>query len=186
MSRIVVSQFVTVDGVVEDPGGAESFEHGGWAFQFERGPDGDKFKLDELMGSDALLLGRVTYEGFAAAWPSREGEFADKFNTMPKYVVSSTLDNPEWNNSTVIGLDDLSGLRDRHEGDILVNGSVQLVQALVARGLVDEYRLMVFPVILGSGKKLFADDGVRQALNVLESRPVGEVVILRLEPKNEA
>ena len=109
MSRIVVSQFVTVDGVVEDPGGAESFEHGGWAFQFERGPDGDKFKLDEVMGSDALLLGRVTYEGFAAAWPSREGEFADKFNTMPKYVVSSTLDNPEWNNSTVIGLDDLSG-----------------------------------------------------------------------------
>ena len=186
MSRIVVSQFVTVDGVVEDPGGAESFEHGGWAFQFERGPDGDKFKLDELMGSDALLLGRVTYEGFAAAWPSREGEFADKFNTMPKYVVSSTLDNPEWNNSTVIGLDDLSGLRDRHEGDILVNGSVQLVQALVARGLVDEYRLMVFPVILGSGKKLFADDGVRQALNVLESRAVGEVVILRLEPKEEA
>ena len=124
MSRIVVSQFVTVDGVVEDPGGAESFEHGGWAFQFERGPDGDKFKLDEVMGSDALLLGRVTYEGFAAAWPSREGEFADKFNTMPKYVVSSTLDNPEWNNSTVIGLDDLSGLRDRHERDILVNGSV--------------------------------------------------------------
>ena len=186
MSRIVVSQFVTVDGVVEDPGGAESFEHGGWAFQFERGPHGDKFKLDEVMGSDALLLGRVTYEGFAAAWPSREGEFADKFNTMPKYVVSSTLDNPEWNNSTVIGLDDLSGLRDRHEGDILVNGSVQLVQALVARGLVDEYRLMVFPVILGSGKKLFADDGVRQALNVLESRPVGEVAILRLEPKDEA
>jgi len=186
MSRIVVSQFVTVDGVVEDPGGAESFEHGGWAFQFERGPDGDKFKLDEVMGSAALLLGRVTYEGFAAAWPSREGEFADKFNTMPKYVVSSTLDNPEWNNSTVIGLDDISGLRDRHEGDILVNGSVQLVQALVARGLVDEYRLMVFPVILGSGKKLFADDGVRQSLSVLESRPAGEVVILRLEPKNEA
>ena len=186
MSRIVVSQFVTVDGVVEDPGGAESFEHGGWAFQFERGPDGDKFKLDEVMGSDALLLGRVTYEGFAAAWPSREGEFADKFNTMPKYVVSSTLDNPEWNNSTVIGLDDLSGLRDRHEGDILVNGSVQLVQALVTRGLVDEYRLMVFPVILGSGKKLFADDGVRQSLSVLESRPAGEVVILRLEPKDEA
>ena len=185
MSRIVVSQFVTVDGVIDDPGGSEDFDRGGWAFQFDRGEDGDKFKLDEVMGSDALLLGRVTYEGFAAAWPSREGEFADKFNTMPKYVVSSTLDNPEWNNSTVIGLDDISGLRDRHEGDILVNGSVQLVQALVARGLVDEYRLMVFQVILGSGKKLFADDGVRQSLSVLESRPAGEVVILRLEPKDE-
>jgi dihydrofolate reductase len=185
MGRIVVSQFITLDGVVEDPGGAEEFEHGGWAFQFERGADGDKFKLDELMASDALLLGRVTWEGFAAAWPSREGEFADKFNSMPKYVVSSTLDEPEWNNSTVIGLDDIAGLRDRHAGDILVNGSVQLVQALVARGLVDEYRLMVFPLVLGSGKKLFADDGVRQALTVAESRPAGEVVILRLEPKDE-
>jgi dihydrofolate reductase len=185
MSKIVVSQFITVDGVVEDPGGSEGHERGGWAFQFERGPDGDKFKLDEVMASDALLLGRVTYEGFAAAWPSREGEFAEKFNTMPKYVVSSTLEKPEWNNSTVIGLDEIAGLRDRHEGDILVNGSVQLVQALVARGLVDEYRLMVFPVVLGAGKKLFADDGVRQALSVVDSRPVGEVVILRLEPKDE-
>ncbi len=185
MSKIVVSQFITLDGVVEDPGGSESHEHGGWAFQFERGPDGDKFKLDELMSSDALLLGRVTFEGFAAAWPTREGDFADKFNTMPKYVVSSTLEDPEWNNSTVIGVDDIAGLRDRHEGDILVNGSVQLVQALLARGLVDEYRLMVFPVVLGCGKKLFADDGVRQPLSVVESRPAGEVVILRLEPKDE-
>jgi dihydrofolate reductase len=186
MSRIVVSQFITLDGVVEDPGGSEGMEHGGWAFQFERGPDGDKFKLDEVMSSDALLLGRITYEGFAAAWPSREGDFADKFNSMPKYVVSSTLEDPEWNNSTVIGLEDLSGLRDRHDGDILVNGSVQLVEALAARGLVDEYRLMVFPVVLGRGKKLFADDGVRQPLSVVEAKPVGEVVILRLEPKAEA
>jgi dihydrofolate reductase len=185
MSKIVVSQFITLDGVVEDPGGSENHEHGGWAFQFERGPDGDKFKLDEVMSSDALLLGRVTYEGFAAAWPSREGDFADKFNTMPKYVVSSTLEDPEWNNTTVVGVDDIADLRDRHDGDILVNGSVQLVQALVSRGLVDEYRLMVFPLVLGSGKKLFADDGVRQPLSVVESRPVGEVVILRLEPKDE-
>jgi dihydrofolate reductase len=186
MSRIVVSQFITLDGVVEDPGGSEGFERGGWAFQFERGPEGDKFKLDEVMASEALLLGRVTYEGFAAAWPSREGEFADKYNSMPKYVVSSTLKAPEWNNSTAIGVEDVAALRDRHDGDILVNGSVQLVQALVARGLVDEYRLMVFPIVLGRGKKLFADDGVRQALSVVESRPAGEVVILRLEPKDEA
>ena len=184
MSKIVVSQFITLDGVVEDPGGSENHRYGGWAFQFERGPDGDKFKLDELMSSDALLLGRVTYEGFAAAWPTRDGEFADKFNTMPKYVVSSTLASPDWNNTHVIGLDGLADLRDLGEGDILVNGSVRLVQALVERGLVDEYRLMVFPVVLGSGKKLFGDDGVRQPLSVLEARPVGEVVILRLEPKD--
>src|SRR6185436_10466797 len=101
MGRIVVSQFVTVDGVIEDPGGSEGFERGGWAFQFNRGEDGDKFKLDEVMESSALLLGRRTYEGFAAAWPTREGEFADKFNTMPKYVVSSTLSEPDWNNTTV-------------------------------------------------------------------------------------
>ena len=105
MGSIVVSQFVTLDGVVEDPGGSEKFERGGWAFQYERGEEGDKFKLDELMASDALLLGRITYEGFAAAWPSREGDFADKFNTMPKYVVSTTLESPDWNNSTVIDAD---------------------------------------------------------------------------------
>src|SRR3954464_8816256 len=105
MSRVVVSQFMSVDGVVEDPGGSEGFERGGWAFQFDRGPDGDKFKLDEVMAADALLLGRVTYLGFAASWPSRSGEFADKFNNMPKYVVSASLSDPEWNNSTVIAGD---------------------------------------------------------------------------------
>ena len=181
MSRIVVSQFISLDGVVEDPGGAEDFERGGWAFQFERGPEGDKFKLDEVMASDALLLGRVTYEGFAAAWPSREGEFADKFNSMPKYVVSSTLNDPAWSNSTVIGVDDVAELKDREEGEILVNGSVQLVRELVERDLVDEYRLMVFPVLLGSGKKLFGEGG-RKPLRCVESRPAGEVVILRFEP----
>jgi dihydrofolate reductase len=122
MSKIVVSQFITLDGVVEDPGGSEGHELGGWAFQFERGPDGDKFKLDEVMASEALLLGRVTYEGFAAAWPSREGEFADKFNTMPKYVVSSTLENPEWNNSTVIGVNDIARLmvEARTAGEVVI------------------------------------------------------------------
>jgi dihydrofolate reductase len=182
MSKIVVSQFITLDGVVEDPGGSEGLERGGWAFQYERGPEGDQFKLDEVTASDALLLGRVTYEGFAAAWPSREGGFADKFNSMQKYVVSSTLEHPEWNNSTVVGLDEIAGLKERDGGDILVNGSVQLVRALVDRDLVDEYRLMVFPVILGGGKKLFGDGELR-ALRVVETRPVGEVVILRLEPK---
>ena len=185
MSKIVVSQFVTLDGVMEDPGGAEGFERGGWAFQFERGPEGDKFKLDEVMASDALLLGRVTYEGFAAAWPSRTGDFADKFNTMPKFVVSTTLENPEWNNTTVIGGDvaaEVSRLRERFTGDVLVNGSAQLVDTLIRHGLVDEYRLMVFPVVLGAGKRLFRDGLERTPLKVVETKPAGEVVILRLEP----
>src|SRR2546430_13442630 len=102
MGRIVVTEFVSLDGVIEAPGGGETFKHAGWSFEINRGDEGDKFKLDETLSSAALLLGRVTYEGFAKAWPSREGEFADKFNTMPKYVVSSTLGDPEWNNSTVL------------------------------------------------------------------------------------
>ena len=140
MGKIVVSQFVSVDGVIEDPGGAEEFDRGGWAFKYDRGPEGDKFKLDEVMAADALLLGRVTYEGFAAAWPSREGEFADKFNGMRKYVVSSTLTDPDWNNSVVIE-DDVPGavakIRDEPGGDVLVNGSAQLVQTLREHDLVD-------------------------------------------------
>jgi dihydrofolate reductase len=183
MGKLVVSQFVTVDGVFEDPGGAEGFERGGWAFDFDRGADGDKFKLDEVMASEALLLGRVTYEGFAAAWPSREGEFADKFNGMPKYVVSSTLASPEWNNTTVIGGDvgkEVGALKERVDGDILVNGSAQLVKALVEHDLVDEYRLMVFPVVLGGGKRLFLDGIARRGLRLDQTTPVGPDGVLIL------
>jgi dihydrofolate reductase len=185
MGRIVVSQFVTVDGVIEDPGGAEGFERGGWAFQFDRGEDGDRFKLDEVMESTALLLGRKTYEGFAAAWPSREGEFADKFNTMPKYVVSSTLSDPDWNNTTVVGVDDIARLKGEEDGVILVNGSRRLVDALVERDLVDEFRLMVFPIVLGKGLQLFGDAGATKALELVESRPVGSegVLVLVYRPK---
>jgi dihydrofolate reductase len=185
MGKVVVSQFMTVDGVVEDPGGAEGFDRGGWAFKFERGPEGDQFKLDEVMQSEALLLGRRTYEGFAAAWPSREGEFADKFNNMPKYVVSSTLNDPEWSNSTVLAHDlpaEVARIKERHEGDILVNGSVQLVRALAQEGLVDEYRLMLFPTVLGAGKKLFGDTDQPVTLRLRESRPAGETLILIYEP----
>jgi dihydrofolate reductase len=184
VARVVVSQFVTVDGVFEDPGGSEGQERGAWAFQFDRGEDGDKFKLDEVMASDALLLGRVTYEGFAAAWPSREGEFADKFNGMQKYVVSSTLGEPEWNNSKVVSVDDIAGLRDAPGGDILVNGSAQLVAELLDRGLVDELRLMVFPTVLGAGRRLFGDTAEPKAFRVIESRPVGPdgVVVLIYQP----
>jgi dihydrofolate reductase len=187
MGKVVVSQFVTVDGVVEDPGGAEDFDRGGWAFQFERGEEGDRFKLDELMASEALLLGRRTYEGFAAAWPSREGEFADKFNTMPKHVVSTTLSDPEWANTSVIA-DDLPAaiaeLKQRYDGDILVNGSIQLVAALMEGELVDEYRLMVFPVVLGAGRRLFPEGERATALRLTDARPVGEdgVLILVYEP----
>src|SRR5437764_5887758 len=169
MGKVVVSQFISVDGVVEDPGGAEDFERGGWAFKFERGEEGDRFKLDEVMNADALLLGRVTYEGFAAAWPEREGGFADKFNSMPKYVVSTTLTDPGWNNSHVVTLDELPGL----EGELLVNGSGRLTQALLEHDLVDELRLMVFPTVLGAGRRLFGETGAGKRLSLVSSQPVG-------------
>jgi dihydrofolate reductase len=179
MARIVVTEFVSLDGVMEDPGGAEDFKYGGWSFEFSRGEDGDKFKLDETMGTDALLLGRVTYQGFADAWPSRTGEFADKFNSMPKYVVSSTLDQAEWSNSTVLKGDvvqAVSKLREGPGGDIVVHGSAQLVQTLLENDLVDELRLMVFPVVLGSGKRLFGDTSDKKPLRLVDSRTVGDGV----------
>ena len=154
MGRIVVTEFVSLDGVVEAPGGGENFKHAGWSFEIDRGDEGNKFKLDETLASEALLLGRVTYEGFAAAWPSRTDEFADKFNSMPKYVVSSTLEDPEWNNSTVLEgdvVDEVSKLKQEQDGDIVIHGSPQLVQTLIEHDLVDEYRLMIFPVLVGSG-----------------------------------
>jgi dihydrofolate reductase len=187
MGKVVVSQFVTVDGVVEDPGGSEKMDRGGWAFEFNRGDDGDRFKLDEVMAAEALLLGRVTYEGFAAAWPERDGEFADKFNNMPKYVVSTTLSDPDWNNSHVLGDDlpaEVNRLKGEIDGDILVNGSVQLVTALADAGLVDEWRLMVFPVVLGQGKKLFGEAGPKAPMNLTQSETVGDgVQILVYVPK---
>jgi dihydrofolate reductase len=185
MGNVIVSQFMTVDGVVEDPGGSENFERGGWAFEFNRGDDGDQFKLDEVMGAEALLLGRRTYEGFAEAWPSRTGDFADKFNTMTKYVVSSTLGEPEWNNTQAISVDELERIKRETDGDILVNGSVQLVGALLDAGLVDELRLMVFPIVLGKGKKLFEADVPKAPLALTQSTPVGDqgVVVLVYTPK---
>jgi dihydrofolate reductase len=187
MARIVVTEFVSLDGVMEAPGGGEDFEHAGWTFEIERGEEGDKFKLDEALEADALLLGRKTYEGFAAAWPSREGdEFADKFNSMPKYVVSSTLENPEWNNSTVLEGDVAEAVRklkQEEEGDIVVHGSAQLVQALIENDLVDELRLMVFPVVLGTGKRLFGETSGKKSLALADSKTVGAgVTILIYRP----
>jgi dihydrofolate reductase len=189
MAKIVVSQFVSVDGVIEDPGGSEKWDRGGWAFKYDRGPEGDKFKLDEVMQADALLLGRVTYEGFAEAWPSRSGEFADKFNGMRKYVVSSTMDAAEWNNSIVVKPDQLvdtvTKLRQEPGGDVLVNGSAQLIGPLRANDLVDEYRLMVFPTVLGAGKRLFGADGDASALRLVDTKPAGETLILIYEPAKD-
>ena len=181
MGTIVITEFVSLDGVMEDPGGSENFRHGGWSFEIPRGDEGDKFKLDEAFASDALLLGRKTYEGFAEAWPSREGDFADKFNSMPKYVVSSTLTDPEWNNSTVLNgdlADEVAKLKERHDGDVVVHGSAQLSQALIDRDLVDELRVMVFPVILGDGKRLFGGTSDKKPLQLAESKVVGDGVVI--------
>jgi dihydrofolate reductase len=185
MGKLVVTEFVTLDGVMEDPGGAEGFDRGGWAFKFDRGAEGDRFKLDELRASDAQLLGRVTYEGFAKAWPDRQGtgEFAEKMNAMPKFVLSSTLTQPTWNNTTVLrDLGEVAKLKERFEGDVLVAGSAQLVQGLLAEDLIDELRLMVFPTLLGAGKRLFGDAADVRALEVVETKPAGETVILTLRP----
>jgi dihydrofolate reductase len=184
VGRIVVTEFVTLDGVMEDPGGAEGFEYAGWSFEVSRGEEGDRFKLEETMGSAALLLGRVTYEGFADAWPKRDGEFADKFNSMPKYVVSSTLENPEWTNTTVLSdVGEAGRLREELDGDVVVHGSRQLAQELLERDLVDELRLMVFPMILGKGKRLFGETSGKKPLELVESRTVGDgVAILIFRP----
>jgi dihydrofolate reductase len=190
MGRIVVTEFISLDGVIEDPGGDGDFRHRGWSFEFERGEDGDQFKLDETLASEALLLGRITYEGFARAWPSRSGEFADKFNTMPKYVVSSTLEEPlEWSNARVLEgdlVEEVGKLRASPGGDVVVHGSAQLVQTLIEHDLVDELRLMVFPVVLGDGKRLFDVTSDKKPWRLADSRPVGDgVVILVYRPAAE-
>jgi dihydrofolate reductase len=189
MGRIVVTEFVSLDGVMEDPGGAEGFKYGGWTFKISRGDEGDKFKVDETFASEALLLGRRTYEGFAAAWPSVKGEFGDRFNSMPKYVVSSTLEEPAWNNSTVLKgdmVEEVSKLRQELDGDIVVHGSAQLAQSLLEHDLVDELRLMVYPVVLGSGKRLFGETSDRKPLRLVDSKTVGDgIAILIYQPASE-
>jgi dihydrofolate reductase len=188
MGRIVVTEFVSLDGVIEAPGGGEDYEHAGWTFEIDRGEEGDKFKLGEVMEADAQLLGRVTYEGFAAAWPTIEDEvgFAEKMNTMPKYVVSSTLRAAEWDNSTVLSGDvpgEVAKLKREIEGVILVAGSAQLVQALIEHDLVDELRLMVFPVLLGRGKRLFGEVSTKKPLKLVDSQTLGEgIALLTYEP----
>ncbi len=173
MGRLIVTEFVTLDGVMEAPGGEPSHPHSGWVFDF-MGPEQEQYKLSEALEASSHLLGRVTYESFAGAWPEREGEFAEKINSMPKYVVSSTLPEPlEWNNSTLIKGDVAEGvaeLKRRQEGPILVAGSATLVHALLENDLVDELRLMVFPVIVGGGKRPFPESRQRKAFKLTGSR----------------
>jgi dihydrofolate reductase len=186
MGRIVVTEFVSLDGVMEDPGGAENFEHGGWSFELSRGEEGDKFKMDEALASEALLLGRVTFDGFADAWPKRDGAFADKFNGMPKYVVGAQADAARWSNTTVLEGDPVEAarrLRDEHKGDIVVHGSARLAQTLLEHDLVDELRLMVYPMVLGKGKRLFGETSDKKTLRLVDSKVVGDgVAILTYQP----
>jgi dihydrofolate reductase len=182
MGKLVVTEFVSLDGVMEAPGG-EDFKYPGWSFAFDRGEDGNRFKLQETLETDVLLLGRRTYESFAGAWPGREGEFADKFNTMPKYVVSSTLEGPEWNNTTVLRGDaaaEAAKLKEDVDGIVQVPGSLRLVQALLEADLVDELHLMVFPVVLGAGRRLFGETSDKTDWRLTEARPVGPEGVLVL------
>ena len=181
MGKIVATEFISLDGVIEDPGGSEDYVHGGWTFDFDRGEEGNKFKFDELVQAEAQLFGRVTYEGFAAAWPEREadpqmGDFAKMINTKPKYVYSTTLESADWQNTTVLSggfATDIAKVKEEVDGDILVAGSAALVQGLIANDLLDELRLMLFPVTLGGGKRLFPDDGRKVPLTLSDARTVG-------------
>jgi dihydrofolate reductase len=197
MGKIVITEFVSLDGVVEDPGGIGDFKHRGWTFEIDRGEEGEEllarvpiavaeYKLRETLGTEALLLGRITYEEFAALWPSRDGEFADKFNSVPKYVVSSTLEDPEWNNSTVLAgdvVEKVSRLKRELDGEIVVHGSIRLARTLIEHDLVDELRLMVYPVVLGSGDRLFGELSDKKPLRLVDTRTVEDgVVINTYEP----
>ena len=182
MGRIVVTEFISLDGVVQAPGG-EDFKYPNWSFAFDRGKEGEQFKVDEALGAEALLLGRRTYEGFAAAWPQYEGELADKYNGMPKYVVSSTLTDPAWHNTRVLSgglVGDVTRLKDEVDGDISVAGSIQLVQGLFEHDLVDELHLMTFPVLLGTGRRLFGETPDKSAWKLSESITVGDGVLITI------
>jgi dihydrofolate reductase len=215
MAKIVISEFVSLDGVVEDPGGIGDFKHRGWTFEIDRGEEGEErrglgqaivyqsasairnrwnravaeYKLRETLGTEALLLGRVTYEEFAALWPSRRGEFADRFNSLPKYVVSSTLADPEWNSTVLEGdvVEEVSRLKQQLDGDIVVHGSIRLARTLIEHDLVDELRLMVYPVVLGAGERLFGETSDKKPLRLVDTQTVGDgVAMLTYEPVRDA
>jgi dihydrofolate reductase len=190
MGTIVISENVSLDGVIEDPTGAEGFSRGGWFFETDRGEDGEKFTLDKTLGTEALLLGRRSYEFFAATWPSRGGELADKMNSLPKYVVSSTLEDPDWNNSTVLTgdvVDEVAKLKHKRNGEIVVLGSPQLARTLIEHDLIDELRLMIYPVVLGAGERLFGETSDTKPMRLVDTQSVGDgIAILTYEPVRDA
>jgi dihydrofolate reductase len=190
MGKIVVSDNISLDGVIQDPAGDEGFRVGGWVGLIKDRPQLGKLALDEALGAEALLLGRRSYEWFAARWPSRSGQLADRLNSLPKYVVSSTLEEPDWNNSTVLKGDvvgEVSKLKHQLDGEIVVPASFQLVRMLMEHDLVDELRLKVFPVVLGDGERLFGETGDRKPLRLLDSRTVeGDVASLTYELVRDA
>jgi dihydrofolate reductase len=184
MGRIVMSENVSLDGVIEDPAGDEGFRLGGWVGRIATRPAVAKLALDEALGAEALLLGRRSYEWFAARWPSRTGELADRLNGLPKYVVSSTLEDPDWNNSTILNgdvVEEVSQLRRELDGDSLVPGSFQLLRTLMERDLVDELPLKVFPVVLGAGRRLFGETSDRKSMRLVDNRTVEDCVVLTYE-----
>jgi dihydrofolate reductase len=185
MGRIVITENVSLDGVIEDPTGLEGLRVGGWFWETDRGEDGEKFTLEKTLGTEALLLGRRSYEFFAATWPSRRGELADQMNRLPKYVVSSTLEDPDWNNSTLLKgdvVDEVSKLKQELTGEIVVLGSPQLARTLIEHDLVDELRLMVYPVVLGDGARLFSGTSDKKPVRLVDTQVVGDgIAILTYE-----
>jgi len=190
MGKIVVSDNVSLDGVVQDPAGDEGFRVGGWVGLIKDRPELSKLALDEALGTEALLLGRRSYEWFAARWPSRSGDLADRLNSLPKYVVSSTLEHPDWNNSTVLKgdvLNEVSKLKHELKREVVVPASFQLVRTLMEHDLVDELRLKIFPVVLGAGERLFGETSDKKAMRLVDTQTVdGDVLLLTYEVVREA
>ena len=181
MGKIVISENVSLDGVIQDPAGDEGFRLGGWVGLIKDRPGANKLALDEALGAEALLLGRRSYEWFAARWPSRSGELADRLNSMPKYVVSSTLEDPDWNNSTVLKgdvLNEVSKLKQELNGEIVVAASFQLLRTLIEQDLVDELRLMIYPVVLGAGARLFGETSDKKPMRLVDTQTVGDGIAL--------
>jgi dihydrofolate reductase len=190
MGKIVISENVSLDGVVEDPAGVEGFKRGGWFWETDRGEDGERFTLDSTLGAEALLLGRRSYEFFAATWSSRGGALADKMNGVPKYVVSSSLEDPDWSNSTVLKgdvVEEVARLKCELSGEIVVLASAQLARTLLEHDLVDELRLMVYPVVLGAGARLFGETSDKRAMRLVDTQTVGDgIAILTYERVRDA
>jgi dihydrofolate reductase len=178
--KIIATDYISLDGVIQDPVGMERSGLGDWTGPFSRGPEGDEFKHEELMRADALIFGRLTYDGFAAVWPLVKDSFAERMNSLPKYVASRTLTNATWNNTTIIGSDligEVRSLKERPGGDMLIYGSASIVHALMPQELVDEFRLMVYPTVLGRGKRLFPP-GTQSVMTLAECRTFNDGIVL--------